>query len=297
MIRCAISGSARGSRCRRDRAARGSRRVPLARPRPARRAVGGAGAGRQERRRAAAAVRPAELRDLEHEPEIALPAMPLGEHVIHDYRSLGLSLKAHPVSFLRSRLARAGVYANADLPRHRRRPPGVGGGAGAGAPAAGQRQCDLPDAGGREALSPTSSSGRGCSNAFGRSCSAAASSGRAASCRRSLASSTSSPRRFEDLTPWLADLTEVAATRRQAALPARAAAGQAPCRGALPPSWKRHAQGPELPVARGADCGGPRPRRPLLQRPPITHSPPEMVADCISRQMVGSHHLVHGSGP
>ena len=34
--------------------------------------------------------------------------------------------------------------------------------------------------------------------------------------------------RFEDLTPWLADLTEVAATRRQAALPARAAAGQPP---------------------------------------------------------------------
>ena len=28
--------------------------------------------------------------------------MPLGEHVIHDYRSLGFSLKAHPVSFLRA---------------------------------------------------------------------------------------------------------------------------------------------------------------------------------------------------
>ena len=42
-----------------------------------------------------------------------LPPMPLGEHVIHDYRSLGLSLKAHPVAFLRERLDRAGVTPNA----------------------------------------------------------------------------------------------------------------------------------------------------------------------------------------
>ncbi|MEO1702886.1 MAG: error-prone DNA polymerase [Pseudomonadota bacterium] len=40
------------------------------------------------------------------EPETQLPSMPLGEHVVHDYRFLGLSLKAHPVSFLRARLAR-----------------------------------------------------------------------------------------------------------------------------------------------------------------------------------------------
>ncbi|MFK0692211.1 error-prone DNA polymerase [Mesorhizobium sp. IMUNJ 23033] len=54
------------------------------------------------------------LRDLE--PETRLPTMPLGEHVIHDYRSLGLSLKAHPVAFLRQRLDRAGVTPNARLP-------------------------------------------------------------------------------------------------------------------------------------------------------------------------------------
>jgi len=42
------------------------------------------------------------LRDLE--PEAKLPTMPLGEHVVHDYRTLSLSLKAHPVSFLRERL-------------------------------------------------------------------------------------------------------------------------------------------------------------------------------------------------
>ena len=39
------------------------------------------------------------------EPEVALPAMPLSEHVVSDYRTLRLSLRAHPVSFLRERLA------------------------------------------------------------------------------------------------------------------------------------------------------------------------------------------------
>ncbi|MER9082235.1 error-prone DNA polymerase [Mesorhizobium sp. M0895] len=53
------------------------------------------------------------LRDLE--PETRLPTMPLGEHVVHDYRSLGLSLKAHPVAFLRQRLDRSGVTPNARL--------------------------------------------------------------------------------------------------------------------------------------------------------------------------------------
>ncbi|SJM31509.1 error-prone DNA polymerase [Mesorhizobium delmotii] len=53
------------------------------------------------------------LRDLE--PETRLPTMPLGEHVIHDYRSLGLSLKAHPLAFLRQRLDRSGVTPNARL--------------------------------------------------------------------------------------------------------------------------------------------------------------------------------------
>ncbi|TIT24289.1 MAG: error-prone DNA polymerase, partial [Mesorhizobium sp.] len=54
------------------------------------------------------------LRDLE--PETKLPTMPLGEHVVHDYRSLGLSLKAHPLAFLRQRLDRSGVTPNARLP-------------------------------------------------------------------------------------------------------------------------------------------------------------------------------------
>ncbi|WP_274626973.1 error-prone DNA polymerase [Arvimicrobium flavum] len=53
------------------------------------------------------------LRD--NEPETKLPVMPLGEHVIHDYRSLSLSLKAHPVSFMRERLRQASVTPNVEL--------------------------------------------------------------------------------------------------------------------------------------------------------------------------------------
>src|SRR5439155_4641292 len=40
----------------------------------------------------------------EMEPDVHLPAMPPGEQVIEDYRHLELSLKAHPVSFLRTEL-------------------------------------------------------------------------------------------------------------------------------------------------------------------------------------------------
>ena len=53
----------------------------------------------------------------DNEPATKLPVMPPGEHVIHDYRSLGLSLKAHPVSFLRDRLDRLGITPNERLPR------------------------------------------------------------------------------------------------------------------------------------------------------------------------------------
>ena len=53
--------------------------------------------------------------DLQHEPETMLPAMPPGEEVIEDYRHLTLSLKAHPVFFLRDRLSRMGIVASRDL--------------------------------------------------------------------------------------------------------------------------------------------------------------------------------------
>lgn len=38
------------------------------------------------------------------EPEVALPQMPLSEHVVNDYQTLRLSLKAHPMEFLRADL-------------------------------------------------------------------------------------------------------------------------------------------------------------------------------------------------
>ncbi|WP_395022269.1 error-prone DNA polymerase [Dongia sp.] len=41
-----------------------------------------------------------------------LPQMPLSQHVIEDYRSLQLTLKQHPMAFLRDRLSGRGVVAN-----------------------------------------------------------------------------------------------------------------------------------------------------------------------------------------
>jgi error-prone DNA polymerase len=43
----------------------------------------------------------AEAHEIGAEPEVRLPGMPLGEHVINDYQTLRLSLKAHPMALLR----------------------------------------------------------------------------------------------------------------------------------------------------------------------------------------------------
>jgi error-prone DNA polymerase len=51
----------------------------------------------------------------ELEPDIALPPMRPGEHVIEDYRHLHLSLKAHPLSFVRSELEARGILRHAQL--------------------------------------------------------------------------------------------------------------------------------------------------------------------------------------
>jgi error-prone DNA polymerase len=48
------------------------------------------------------------------EAEVVLPAMPLSEHVVEDYATTGLSLKAHPVSFFRDQLTRLGAMRNAE---------------------------------------------------------------------------------------------------------------------------------------------------------------------------------------
>jgi DNA-directed DNA polymerase III PolC len=57
----------------------------------------------------------ADTSNLQPEPDIDLPPMPLGEQVINDYQSLSFSLKAHPISFLRAHLARSGFRPNVDL--------------------------------------------------------------------------------------------------------------------------------------------------------------------------------------
>lgn len=53
--------------------------------------------------------------DLRMEPATILPEMMPGEQVIEDYRYLSLSLKAHPVSFLREELQGMGIVRNVDL--------------------------------------------------------------------------------------------------------------------------------------------------------------------------------------
>ena len=50
-----------------------------------------------------------------------LPAMPLSEEVIADYQTQRLSLKAHPMSFLRASLAERGFVRACDL-RSRKHP-------------------------------------------------------------------------------------------------------------------------------------------------------------------------------
>ncbi|HEY2131576.1 MAG TPA: error-prone DNA polymerase [Acetobacteraceae bacterium] len=47
-----------------------------------------------------------------------LPHMALAEHVLADYAALGLSLKAHPLRFLRDRLTREGVQSCAEATSH-----------------------------------------------------------------------------------------------------------------------------------------------------------------------------------
>jgi error-prone DNA polymerase len=49
------------------------------------------------------------------EPDVALPAMALCEHVVEDYVATGLSLKAHPVHFFRDRLTALGTVSNITL--------------------------------------------------------------------------------------------------------------------------------------------------------------------------------------
>jgi len=47
----------------------------------------------------------AQAHDPTQEADFDLPAMPLGEHIVEDYRTIGLSLKAHPTALLRDELS------------------------------------------------------------------------------------------------------------------------------------------------------------------------------------------------
>jgi error-prone DNA polymerase len=49
--------------------------------------------------------------EMGREPDVTLPAMPLPEHVVNDYRTLRLSLKAHPMSFLRAQVTAARIVS------------------------------------------------------------------------------------------------------------------------------------------------------------------------------------------
>jgi error-prone DNA polymerase len=49
------------------------------------------------------------------EQPVTLPIMSLPEHVVNDYRTLRLSLKAHPMSFLRARAKARRILSCADL--------------------------------------------------------------------------------------------------------------------------------------------------------------------------------------
>lgn len=53
--------------------------------------------------------------DSHFEDKVSLPAMSLSEHVVYDYSATSLSLKAHPVSFVRPQLFKAGVLSTSEL--------------------------------------------------------------------------------------------------------------------------------------------------------------------------------------
>ena len=59
----------------------------------------------------------AEAKELGREQDAHLPAMTKGEHVVADYQSVRLSLKGHPMEFLRERLREIGVLSCAELAR------------------------------------------------------------------------------------------------------------------------------------------------------------------------------------
>ncbi len=52
------------------------------------------------------------------DPDVDLPQMPMPEHVAVDYQTTGLSLKAHPLTFMRGTYQMHGILATRDLAKH-----------------------------------------------------------------------------------------------------------------------------------------------------------------------------------
>jgi error-prone DNA polymerase len=57
----------------------------------------------------------ADAEALRREEEVRLPPLRIGEHIVQDYMSLQMSLKAHPLSLLRARMNARGVTPNAKI--------------------------------------------------------------------------------------------------------------------------------------------------------------------------------------
>jgi error-prone DNA polymerase len=55
------------------------------------------------------------VHDPTREADYGLPSMLIGEHVVEDYRTIGLSLKTHPAKLLREELNARGVTPNEEL--------------------------------------------------------------------------------------------------------------------------------------------------------------------------------------
>ncbi|HEV2541579.1 MAG TPA: error-prone DNA polymerase [Methylobacterium sp.] len=68
---------------------------------------------------AAADAREAAFSPEGHEPSVSLRPMTDGKEVVEDYRSIQLSLRAHPLAFLRPQLERRGIVRCSDLSRIR----------------------------------------------------------------------------------------------------------------------------------------------------------------------------------
>lgn len=57
--------------------------------------------------------------ETQYENGIELPKMQLSEHVVHDYAATSLSLKAHPVGFVRDKLTQLNIVSTKDLDKYK----------------------------------------------------------------------------------------------------------------------------------------------------------------------------------